>query len=532
MVAPVRVMAIWCPDWPVYAAELVDGVPATAPVAVIHTNRVVACSPAARREGVTVGLRRREAQGRCPELTVVAYDPGRDARAFEPVVAAVEQVATPVAVIRPGSAVVAARGPTRYFGSEERAAERIVEQIAQECEVEAQVGIADGVFAAELAARTGRIVPPGQSAGFLAPVPVAALARPELTDRLRRLGIRTLGQFAGLAAGDVLARFGFDAALAHRLAAGADDRPLAVRRPPPELTVCQEYDDPLDRIDVAAFAARSLAERLHARLGGHGLACTRLVIEAVTDHGQELRRSWRHDGVLTVAGITDRVRWQLEGWLAPPRPGGPSGPDGPAHPARPTAGIRRLRLRPDGVVSQAALQPGLWGDPGDGAGRADRAVARVQGLLGPSAVVRAVVQGGRGPADRVRLVPWGEDPGEPSDPDAPWPGRLPAPAPATVLPEPLPVAVYGADGAPVRVDARLAVSAAPARLEFTGDRAPDGTPSAGEIVGWAGPWPVDETWWAPQESHRAARFQVLLSDGRGLLLSLVAGQWRWEASYD
>ena len=235
--AAVRTLVVWCPDWPVAAAEIVDGVPAAGPVAVLHANRVLACSTAARAEGVRRGLRKREAQGRCPELVVVDHDPGRDARAFEPVLTAIAQVAAGVEVIRPGVAALAARGPARYFGGEEQAAEQIVEQIAQSCEVESQVGIADGVFAAGLAARSGQIIAPGATRGFLAGQPIEALARTALTDLLRRLGLRTLGDFAALPAGDVLARFGFDAALAHRLAAGRDHRPLAVRRPPPDLAV-------------------------------------------------------------------------------------------------------------------------------------------------------------------------------------------------------------------------------------------------------------------------------------------------------
>ncbi|MFY1686861.1 DNA polymerase Y family protein [Plantactinospora sp. WMMB782] len=534
--APVRTMLLWCPDWPVVAAEIVDGVPAAAPVAVLHANRVVAASASARAEGVRRGLRKREAQSRCPRLTVLDHDPGRDVRAFEPVAAAVEEVVAGVEVIRPGACAVAARGPSRYFGGEEQAAERIVEHVAQTCEVESQIGIADGVFAAGLAARSGRVVPPGDTAGFLAGLPVEALGRPALTDLLRRLGLGSLGDFAALPAGDVLARFGFDGMLAHRLAAGRDHRPLAVRRPPPELAVTETYDDPLDRVDAAAFAARMLAERLHDTLAGHGLACTRLGIEAVTAHGQELRRVWRHDGLLTAAAIADRVRWQLDGWLTGTsrRPG--SGRPGPA---RPTAGIIRLRLVPEGVLAHVGLQPGLWGETGAERERAHRALSRVQGILGPESVLTAVLGGGRSPADQARLVPWGDErvPGRPA---APWPGRLPSPAPAIVLPEPLPAAVYDATGELVRVTARLAVSAPPARLEVVLPAArppvdgvaavPSGTPV--EIVGWAGPWPVDERWWAPAEARRQARFQVALTDGTALLLSLAGGRWWVEAIYD
>ncbi|MEU8261291.1 DNA polymerase Y family protein [Micromonospora sp. NPDC048999] len=555
--APVRTLLLWCPDWPVLAAEIVDGVPATGPVAVLHANRVIACSERARAEGVRRGLRKREAQGRCPQLTVVDHDPGRDARAFEPVVAAVEEVAVGVEVVRPGACALAARGPSRYLGGEEAAAERIVEHVAQTCAVESQVGIADGVFAAGLAARDGRIVPPGGTSEFLAARPVEALGRPALTDLLRRLGVRTLGDFAALPAGDVLARFGFDGALAHRLAAGRDHRPLAVRQPPADLTVTAGYDEPIDRVDAAAFAARALAEQLHERLAGYGLACTRLGIEAVTAHGQELHRVWRHDGLLTAVAIADRVRWQLDGWLS-----GSTGRGG-ARPARPTAGIIRLRLVPDGVLAQAGLQPGLWGETGAERERAHRALSRVQGILGPEAVVTAVLGGGRTPADQVCLVPWGDErlparpgpPPLPADPTGeaappagaacsagaartggaarsgglatvpPWPGRLPPPAPAVVLPTPFLATVHDAAGEPVLVSARLTVSAAPARLVV-------GTGRPAEIIGWAGPWPVDERWWAPTEARRRARFQVCLADGTALLLAVEGGQWLVEAIYD
>src|SRR5690242_11581389 len=164
----VRTLVVWCPDWPVIAAEIVDGWPAHAPVAVLYANRVLASSPAARAEGVRRGLRKREAQGRCPHLLVLEHDPGRDARAFEPVLAAIEEVTPGVETLRPGVCALSARGPARYFGGEVTAAEHIVEQVAQRCRVEAQIGIADGAFAAGLAARAGRIIPDGETTAFLA----------------------------------------------------------------------------------------------------------------------------------------------------------------------------------------------------------------------------------------------------------------------------------------------------------------------------------------------------------------------------
>ncbi|HEX2024114.1 MAG TPA: hypothetical protein VHF00_05375 [Acidimicrobiales bacterium] len=110
----VRTLVVHCPEWPVVATGLSPALP----VAVVAAGRVVACSAPARDEGVEAGLRRRQAEGRCPSLVVVEHDPARDVRAFEPVVAAVESLAPRVEVTRSGTCALATRGPSRYFGGD------------------------------------------------------------------------------------------------------------------------------------------------------------------------------------------------------------------------------------------------------------------------------------------------------------------------------------------------------------------------------------------------------------------------------
>lgn len=85
----VRLLVLWCPYWPVVAACAATGTPPLAPAAVFSANRVVTCSVAARRSGVTRGMHRRDARTQCPELVVHQHDPDRDARLFEPVATAV-----------------------------------------------------------------------------------------------------------------------------------------------------------------------------------------------------------------------------------------------------------------------------------------------------------------------------------------------------------------------------------------------------------------------------------------------------------
>ncbi|TQS41715.1 DNA polymerase Y family protein [Cryptosporangium phraense] len=516
MNSPVRVAAVWCPDWPVVAAATDANISLHLPIAVLAANRVVACSEVARADGVRRGLRRREAQSLCPELVLLDDDPDRDARAFEPVVAAVEELAPGVEIIRPGLCAFRVRGPARYFGSETDVAERVVDTIAERTGAEVLVGVAEGVFAAGLAARHGGIVPPGETPAFLAPLDLAVVDRPELVSLMRRLGIHTVGAFAALPAQDVLARFGPDGAAAHRLARGLEPRPLVARLPPVDLSASKEIDPPADRVDTVAFVARTLAEEFAERLTSYGLACTRLIIEASTEHGEELSRTWRHDGVLTVADIADRVRWQLDGWLT-----------GRSREDRPTAGVTRVRLAPEDVVEHGGAQLGLWGDTGADDERAHRALTRVQGLLGPEAVVTPVLGGGRDPESRVRYVAW-RDAREPSLPlEPPWPGLLPPPAPATVPPNSPPVSVLGENGEPVGVTGRAFLTGLPTTVSL-------GRGPGRNVVAWAGPWPADERWWSPVQARRRAWMQVVLdgAEPSAFLLALESGTWQLAGIYD
>ncbi|WP_227999413.1 DNA polymerase Y family protein [Nocardia australiensis] len=523
-----RVLALWCPDWPAVAAAAVAGVAATVPVAVFAANRVITCSAIARAEGVRRGLRRREAQARCPNLFIAQADPDRDARLFEPVVAAVDATVPGIEVLRPGLLVLSARGAARFFGSEEASAERLVDAVAA-VGVEAQIGIADELSTAVVAARRAAIVPPGDGARFLAPMPIAELAvepslsapeRADLVDLLHRLGLRRIGDFAALTPTEVGSRFGTDAVLAHRSARAVPERPPSVRRPPPELTVEYRCDPPIDRVDAAAFAGRMLATRLHGRLSAASVSCTRLSVFAETEAGEQLSRIWRCAQPLTPEDTADRVRWQLDGWL--------TRRDG----ARPTAPIIALRLEPVEVAATGALQLGLWGGVGAEHEQARRALIRVQGLLGGEAVRVGVLSGGRGPQERITMVALGDEPVPAADPALPWPGRLPQPAPALILlTRPL-VRLEADDGSPVLVTARGLFTADPVRLSW-GSR-------QWRLAGWAGPWPVDEHWWIPESLDAAAgvaaRAQVQLdgepADIRVLLLIFYSETWRAEGLYD
>ncbi|MDQ6937998.1 MAG: DNA polymerase Y family protein [Actinomycetota bacterium] len=556
-------LAIWCPDWPVTAVTPPELTAPDAPVstaeralAVITANHVVACSHPARQAGVRRGMRRREAQSRCPDLVILPRDELAEARAFEPVVGAIESITPGVELTRPGLAAIAAKGPTRYFGSEAAVVHALSRRVS-ELTADVLIGAAEGSFAAEQAARHAVLVPPGESASFLADLPIGTVDHPELVDLLVRLGIRTLGAFAALPARDVLARFGPTGAWVHRQCGARDARPIAARPPAAEHTVDLAFEPPLERIDAVAFSARTTAERFVTGLLAHGLACTCFELIARTENGEETVRRWRHASVLTAVDVLDRIRWQLEGWLR--GDGGPCGPvvSGASPTTRPTSGVTLLRLIPIQCVPTGAHQQSLWSGPGAGDERVHRALARVQTLLGHGSVLTPLVDGGREPAQRTRLVPWGDDPVPEHGPERPWPGRLPAPAPSVLVDPPREVQVLDESGRTVVVTARGAVPLPPARLGL-------GSGPPVPVTAWAGPWPVDDTWWtappagsavtgdaagATRAPTRRARFQLVDLRGRAYLLTCevsieslpvaaggarapIAVRWTLDAIYD
>lgn len=547
-----RVMAVWCPDWPAVAAARAEGHGLHLPLAVVGPRGVLACNAVARAVGVRRGLRRREAQFRCPELVVVPADEARDAAWFEPVVQALDAVVPGIEVLRPGLFVFSAGGALRFHGGVEEVVTRVVDAVAA-AGVECQVGLADELPTAVLGARGSALLEPGGDADYLADLPVGALVvepalgdlevLSELVGLLRRLGVRTIGDFAAIAPRDVATRFGEAGTVAHRIARAVPWRPPSVTPVPAGSAVEHRCDPPLERVDEAAFLGRRLAGELHETLAAAGVSCLRLSITAHVEDGREVNRVWRCSAPLTPEGTADRLRWQLEGWLTGTALAGGAG-----------GAVTALVLEPVEVVPAGHVQEGLWGEAGLAEARVHRALVRVQGLLGPEAVRIPMESGGRGPAERVRSLPYG-DATEGPVARGPWPGALPAPSPSVVWPGPgyqleiressdpgaavatrVPlsggVLLRSEFGSLVGVTLRGLLSGRPAVVEVGGRCCP--------LLGWSRPWPVDESWWEPAPGggvwRPRARIQVVPERAAALLLCRPLGDepgtWAVEGVYE
>lgn len=531
-----RTVTVWCSHWPVVAA----GARADQPAAVLRSNRVIAHTPAAAALGVGNGDRRRAAQSACPELLILDDDPDRDARRFEPVIRAVAEMAPRLEVVEPGVLCLASRGPSRYFGGDRSMAVRMVAEIVaairngsgeapepgEPGEIGVGVGVADGRSASAIAARRATVEPdrvvvvePGASSAFVADLPIEWLHRldeasPDLVDLFIRLGLRRLGDLAGLDPGDVLTRFGREGLHAHRLASGADDRLSAAADPPPEWSVEHPFPEPIEHLETVVFVAKRLADELVERLAASGQVCSRLVVAVETEHGERTERAWYRTHGLSAAAMVERVRWQLEGWAT--------------QPIGPTGGVALVRLIPDEVRSDDGDQGRLWGGRSRADDDAARAIVRLAGLAGEQAICVPAWAGGRLPHERYRWVPASSvelddhrsrlDRGE-----GPWPGVIPSPPPSVVPPEPVAIELFDREGRDVVVNGRGEISAEPATLVVGNARQ--------RVDAWAGPWPVEQRWWSADRSRRLARLQLVTEHGVAHLVALEQRRWTMLATY-
>lgn len=122
--------------------------------------------------------------------------------------------------IRFGLFALPVRGPSRFFGGEEAVVGAVLECVFDVANARAKVGIGEGLFCAELAAKAELVLAPGVSMEFLRAQPLSVLGRKDLTSTGHRLGIHTVGSFADIAPARIAERFNRHAFQLHRVAKG------------------------------------------------------------------------------------------------------------------------------------------------------------------------------------------------------------------------------------------------------------------------------------------------------------------------
>ncbi|HYW32621.1 MAG TPA: hypothetical protein VE869_14075 [Gemmatimonas sp.] len=276
------------------------------PRALADGQRIRVVSLAAGELGVRAGMGVPEARASCAALDVRPWDDSAVADAILAVtgalLAASPQV-TPVAGA-PGMWWVGATGFDGIGG--EDALGRALLGIARVWHPDARVAVADSCVAARAAtwapASRSRAVrerdplapdgllciPGGGCAHYLAPAPLGLVPMPDdLRDALHALGLRTVGAFAELEAGDVERRWGAEGLTSWRLAHGDDPRRPGLVRVEAARSASVELPGPVESTEPVLFVLRALLERLVRDLVTDARAAASVAVTLVLDAGRQ-----------------------------------------------------------------------------------------------------------------------------------------------------------------------------------------------------------------------------------------------------
>ena len=194
---------------------------------------------AAEATGVRPRMRLGEALATCPRLVLVDADPAAAEQAWEEVVRSLEDAGFAVDPAAAGVAYFDTRGVERLYGGLEPALRRALGAVGAAWD--ARLGAAGRRFAALAAASVAKpgqllVVRDEEVGRFLAPLPLTLLPLDrQRHEELESLGVRRLGQLAGLPGGAVAERLGPDGRRAWSLARGGAAARVRGRRPPAEL---------------------------------------------------------------------------------------------------------------------------------------------------------------------------------------------------------------------------------------------------------------------------------------------------------
>jgi protein ImuB len=250
---------------------------------------------AAETAGVRPGMRLGEALATCPSLQLVDPDPAAAEEAWEGIVRALEDAGFSVDSAEPGCAYFETRGVERLYGGLEPALKRALK--AAGAGWDARVGAATRKFTALAAANIARsgqvlVVSDDRTREFLAPLPVSLLPLDaQRQEELKELGVKRLGELAGLPGGAVAERLGPDGRRAWGLARGGSKRRVRGRRPAAELFETLEFPEAVGNELTLRRSLGVLVDRLLSRPERGGRALRKVALAGRLVGGGSWRRT-------------------------------------------------------------------------------------------------------------------------------------------------------------------------------------------------------------------------------------------------
>ena len=254
------------------------------PVVVAGRSRravVLGASYEARSFGVHSAMPLDEALQRCPAAVVIAPERGRYRDASRQVHAIFRRFTSPEKIepVALDEAYLDVTARTRHGTSgPEDVARRIKYTVHTEVGLVASVGAATSKLVARIAGGSRKpdalvLVQPGTEADFLAPLPISVIPGlgPKTEEKLRLMGVRTVGDLANQETQKLLQALGTGGALLQRLAEGRDRSPVEGARPARTISAETTFDDDVSDRERLETALHDLVDRVTERLRADGV---------------------------------------------------------------------------------------------------------------------------------------------------------------------------------------------------------------------------------------------------------------------
>jgi DNA polymerase IV len=239
---------------------------------------VSAASYEARRFGVHSAMPLRTAARRCPHGVFLPGRPSRYRELSERIMAIFASYTPLVEPISLDEAFLDVTGSAAAFGDGPTIARRIKERVRDEIGLVVSVGVATNKLCAKIASDLRKpdalvVVPAGEEAGFLAPLPIRRLwgVGPRAQTALAEYGVTTIGELAALSSETLHRRFGRHGADLAARARGIDRSAVEPMHAPKSIghehTFSNDTADP-HRLEATLL---DLAESVARRLRRHEL---------------------------------------------------------------------------------------------------------------------------------------------------------------------------------------------------------------------------------------------------------------------
>jgi protein ImuB len=327
-----RILSLWLPRLPTDRIKRQlsrNGEPASNRPSIVVTKQnnalqISALDDAATGLGLEVGLPLANARAVCPDVQVFDADEAADTQALNAIADWCDRFTPLVALDSPHGLLLDITGCAHLFGGEAALMRMLCGALARQ-----GFAVSAAIAGTSVCARTvnryvhGRIIPDGEEADSVKPLPVFALGADDaITRGLRRAGLKTIGDVASRSRHEITARFGAGFTTLLEQALGQGDAPISPRKPLPDYIVEKRFAEPVATDGVISAALSRLARTLIAAMERHGKGARRLEASFFRTDGAVRAIAVDTGQPVTRAEVIDRLfRERLDALSDPLDPG-------------------------------------------------------------------------------------------------------------------------------------------------------------------------------------------------------------------